>query len=68
MSIIFHLTIKLDERKPLEGPQASGDISKGGKADQNCIYPMKVGDWFKEPQFYQVALINMAARYVPVCF
>ena len=63
MSIIFHLTIKLDEKKPSKGPQASEDISKGGKADQKGIRPMKVGDWFKEPQFYQVALINMATRY-----
>ena len=30
--------------------------------DQQFVRPMKVMDWLKEPQFYQVAFIYMATR------
>ena len=30
--------------------------------DQRFVRPMKVMDWLKEPQFYQVAFIYMATR------
>ena len=81
MSVLFHLTLKLDEKEaPQEdsGPlinddtitdEESEDIEQALHVEDSVsvlnskyVQTMRICDWFKEPQFYQVALIYMSTR------
>ena len=81
MSILFHLTLKLDEKEASQedsGPlinddtindEESEDIEQALHVEDSVsvlnnkyVQTMRICDWFKEPQFYQVALIYMSTR------
>ena len=81
MSILFHLTLKLDEKEASQedsGPlinddtindEESEDIEQALHEEDSVsvlnskyVQTMRIRDWFKEPQFYQVALIYMSTR------
>ena len=51
----FHLTVKED----LASDRKDQEINSG---DQSVKDPMRIRDWFKEPQFYLIAGVYMSTR------
>jgi len=73
-SIGFHITVT-EEPSPVvrsSYQEINGDIKEPTEVD--LVQPMGMSDWFREPQFYQVALVYMATRlfvnlsqaYIPI--
>ena len=59
-SVVFHLTV---EEKPRSDQIQSGYEEINGEMTQrDFVQPMLILDWFREPQFYQVAGVYMSTR------
>ena len=59
-SLLFHVIV---EERPRDDqiPTSYEEIS-GGSQQRDLVQWMGIGDWFQEPQFYQVAGVYMSTR------
>ena len=69
-SLAFHLIV---EEEISEAPTGYQEIN-GSTVQKDLVQPMGIFDWFKEPQFYQIAgvymstrlFVNLSQAYIPL--
>lgn len=69
-SLAFHLIVP---EPIMDVPTSYGEINETGE-QRDFVEPMSITDWFKEPQFYQVAgvymctrlFVNLSQAYIPL--